>query len=263
MSRSSKPTPYREINALLSDITARLDGILGANLIGLYLTGSLAYDDFLPGRSDIDLQAVVRAPLTDVELDAIEQMHHLLDERHPAWRGRLECSYVPLDLMREVLPAGICRPWWGFDTLYREADAGHEWIINHYFLSRYGIALSGPAIRAILPAVPIEEARSASVRDFHKEWVPLIDDLAWLENPHYQSYLVLNLCRILHAAFGDGPGSKSAAAEWAQRTWPQWHEVIEQARAWEYGVNLRDQHLIVAMIEFTGDLLREAGFGRE
>src|ERR1051325_7370347 len=104
---------------------------LGENIVGLYLSGSLTYGDFVPKRSDIDLQAVVRSPLNQNELESIGQLHKDLNERPPAWNDRLECSYVPLELMHEILPPKTPRPWWGFDTLYAEAPAGNEWIINH------------------------------------------------------------------------------------------------------------------------------------
>src|SRR4030095_2594148 len=80
-----KLTPYQDINSLLADWTEKAKNILGENVVGLYLSGSLSYGDFVPERSDIDLQAVVRRPLNESELKSIEQLHRGLDERYPAW----------------------------------------------------------------------------------------------------------------------------------------------------------------------------------
>src|SRR5687767_6451853 len=107
----SELTPYPEVNALLVNLTESVGGILRQNLIGLYLSGSLTYDDFVPGRSDIDLQAVVRAPISEELLTAIERMHRGLNTRFPAWRNRLECSYVPIELLQETVPPKTPRPW--------------------------------------------------------------------------------------------------------------------------------------------------------
>ena len=57
-------TVYPEINAVLGEWVQGLLHVLGGKVIGLYLSGSLAYGDFVPGRSDIDLHAVVRVVLT-------------------------------------------------------------------------------------------------------------------------------------------------------------------------------------------------------
>ena len=54
-------TAFSDINALLAKWVQGLVRILGDKVIGGYLSGSLAYGDFVPDRSDIDLQAVVRA----------------------------------------------------------------------------------------------------------------------------------------------------------------------------------------------------------
>src|SRR5262249_45593934 len=110
-------TPYREINELLSDFTSSAKEILRENLVGLYLSGSLTYGDFVPERSDIDLEVVVRQPLGESELNSIEQLHRDLNNRHAAWKNRLECSYVPIELMTEIMPPKTPRPWWGFDRL--------------------------------------------------------------------------------------------------------------------------------------------------
>ena len=55
-----KLTPYQEINGLLSDWVEGVKNILGGNVVGLYLSGSLSYGGFVLERSDIDLQAVWR-----------------------------------------------------------------------------------------------------------------------------------------------------------------------------------------------------------
>ncbi len=251
MKENKAPTPYQDINDLLAAWVEGTKRILKDNIVGLYLSGSLTYGDFVPDRSDIDLQAVVKRPLTAKELTLIEQMHQGLSEDYPQWRSRLECSYVPIELLKEVLPPKTPRPWWGFDTLYPNAPAGNEWIINHYFLAKYGIALVGPDFNTLIPPIDMQEVRKASARDLFQEWEPKINDHEWLSNSHYQSYLVLNLCRILHTVVGGEPGSKKAAAEWTKSTYPEWQDLIEEAERWEYGVEMNRQNDAIAFITFA------------
>ncbi len=107
-------TPYRAINTMLTEWVEGAKRLLGKNIVGLYLSGSLAYGDFVPERSDIDLEAVVRSPLTQKELKSIEYLHREIERRSPQWADRVECSYVPLELLRELTPPAKPRPWWGF-----------------------------------------------------------------------------------------------------------------------------------------------------
>jgi hypothetical protein len=250
-------TPYPAINTVLAEWAEGLQRLLGQTIVGLYLSGSLAYGDFVPDRSDIDLQAVVRNRLTEDELRSVEQLHRAIERRCPEWAGRIECSYVPLELMREVRPPARARPWWGFGTFYQEAPAGNEWIINHYLLSKHGIVLEGPDFNELIPPIDIHDVRQASARDLFQEWVPKIDDNTWLSNCHYQSYLVLNLCRILHTVIHGEPGSKKVAGDWAKATYPQWKDLIEEAESWTYGDEMKRQADAVAFLRFAVERVNE------
>lgn len=257
-----KITPYQDINDLLAGWTESVKNILGENVVGLYLSGSLTYGDFLPERSDIDLQAVVKRPLSERELQLIERLHKDLNEQHPAWKDRLECTYVPFEHMREILPPKTPRPWWGFDTLYAEAPAGNEWSINQYFLAKYGVALHGPDLNTLIPTLDMHEVRKASARDLFKEWEPKINDPKWLANSHYQSYLVLNLCRILSTVIGGEPGSKKAAAVWTKATYPQWKNLIEEAERWVYGKEMKRNDDAIAFIKFAIEEVNKTGLAK-
>lgn len=52
----------RDLEPLLSAIRSTHLEILGNNLVGLYLHGSLALGGFNPRRSDVDYIAVMQAP---------------------------------------------------------------------------------------------------------------------------------------------------------------------------------------------------------
>jgi hypothetical protein len=250
-------TPYPAINKVLAEWADALKRLLRERIVGLYLSGSLTYGDFLPERSDIDLQAVVWSPLTEDELRSVEQLHRQIEKRCPQWANRIECSYVPLELMKELTPPAKPRPWWGFGTLYAEAPAGTEWIINHYLLSKHGIALEGPDFNELIPPIDIHLVRQASARDLFQEWVPKVDDAAWLSNSHYQSYLVLNLCRILHTVILCQPVSKKVAGDWAKAVYPQWKSLIEEAEQWQYGREMKRQTAAVAFLRFAVERVNE------
>jgi hypothetical protein len=250
-------TPYGVINTLVAEWVEGVKHIFGNKVIGLYLGGSLAYGDFVPERSDIDLQAVVMSPLTEDELKLVEQLHKEIEKRCPEWANRTECSYVPLELMRELMPPTTPRPWWGFGTLYAAAPAGNEWTINHYLLSQSGISLEGPDFNTLIPPIDIQDVRIASARDLLTEWAPKIDDFSWLSSSHHQSYLVLNLCRILHTAIGGETGSKKIAGLWAKTSYPRWKDLIEEAESWAYGDVMKRQDDVVAFIRFAIERVNE------
>src|SRR3954453_4846085 len=97
------PPPVESlVTAYLELVDAELPGLIE----GLYLTGSLALDDFRPGRSDIDFVAVTAVPVEPSTLASLGQVHSLLSTRLP--RPLLEGIYVTLDdLARDPASAGL------------------------------------------------------------------------------------------------------------------------------------------------------------
>jgi hypothetical protein len=248
---SGYPTAYHDINQLLAVWCDSIKNKCGDNLVGLYISGSLSYGDFVPGRSDIDLRVVLQNPLNKKELRWIEHLHKDLNKLHPGWKDRLECDYVPLELLKQRPPLIIVRPWWGFHRFYPTAPAGNEWIINQYFLCKYGLTMHGPEFSSLVPSIEPGEFRKASAMDLFIEWEPKTRDHRWFANSHNQSFLVLNLCRILHTISGCEPGSKKVAAEWTKKYYPQWRDLIIEAEKWEYGRKIKLQKTIFEFVKFS------------
>lgn len=61
--------------------------------VSLWAHGSLAMGDFQPGRSDLDLVAVVEQPLSPEQTALLTELHERLDREEPA-AEKLHCSYM-------------------------------------------------------------------------------------------------------------------------------------------------------------------------
>ncbi len=252
-----KITPYEKLNEVIEFFSKKIEEILGENLVGLYLTGSLSYGDFVLERSDLDLQAITKRSLLPEELEQVKQLHLDIENAHPEWAGRIECSYLPVGLMDEVLPPKTPRPWWGHGEFYSEAPYGNEWIINQYQLYNHGIPLSGPDFKTLIRPIDIVEVQKACARDLFQEWEPKINDLEWFNDPHYQSYFVLNLCRILHAIINNEAVSKKVSAEGIKKEYPEWKDLIEEAENWKFGMEMNRKEEAIAFIGFVIEKVKE------
>ncbi len=246
-----------EIYGLLCFWSSGVHYSLRDNLVGTYLTGSLTYGDFVETRSDIDLAVVAHKPLSETELESIKLLHLAIESQFPKWHQRIECSYIPEQLLSCVLPPEEPRPWWGFGVLYEAAPYGNEWIINQYFLWKCSIPIAGPEFRSLVQPVQIGDVQNACIRDLIQEWVPKSEDPAWLDNPHYQSYLVLNLCRIIYTVLNSDAGSKATAASWVKNAYPAWAKLIESALGWQWGESMHHKQESIDFINFAVDLIGE------
>src|SRR6516165_4911516 len=97
-----QPTPYPEVNAVVHDLLTSLHAILGAQLVGMYLVGSLALGDFDPRESDLDLVIVTVGALPDKTVAALRDLHQRFDHSASAWAARLDIAYLPQEDVRET-----------------------------------------------------------------------------------------------------------------------------------------------------------------
>lgn len=246
-----KITKYGDINGVIDFLALGVEDIFGRVLTGFYLTGSLTYGDFEPGRSDIDLAAVLEAPSNPEQIERIGKLHQATEQKFKQWANRIECSYIPRAMLAEVLPPKEPRPYFGAGIFYPAADYGNEWLINRHFLYQNGVTIIGPDFKTLAAPVEIKDLKEACIRDLRREWVPKINDEKFLANSHYQSYVVLNLCRILCAIVNSDMVSKKVAADWAKEKYPQFKSLIETAQAWHYGTEMDCLFQTVDFIKFA------------
>jgi predicted nucleotidyltransferase len=257
MSKIQQTTPYEDVNQLIDTLSQGLVEILAAKLVGIYLFGSLSYGDFNPDSSDIDLFVILHEPVSQSDLETLEQFHQRVGMTHERWARRLECSYTPKAMLLNTLPPSQPRPYLGEGIFYPEAHYGNEWIINLYLLYQHGIALSGPDFKTLIDPIPILEVQKACIRDLFQEWQPKIADPNWLDNSHYHSYIVLNLCRILYTVLYSAAGSKKVSARWVKNRFSEWQQLIQHAENWHYGSEMDQRDEAIQFIHFVIEQIKQ------
>jgi predicted nucleotidyltransferase len=129
-------TPYDDVNAVLTQLSDGLTALLGEQLLGLYLTGSLTYGDFDHGSSDIDFLAVLSKELSGEQLDAIRTLHARSGEAVPRWAMRLEGSYITKDMLATKNRSERARPYINAGEIHHYRY-GNEWTVNLLFDSGF------------------------------------------------------------------------------------------------------------------------------
>ncbi|WP_044282783.1 nucleotidyltransferase domain-containing protein [Candidatus Amoebophilus asiaticus] len=70
--------------------------------MGVYLSGSLSYGEVNPARSDIDLTVALSYGTIAEELELIKDLHKKIEKKNQTWANRIECSYIPVDMLRNI-----------------------------------------------------------------------------------------------------------------------------------------------------------------
>ena len=177
-------------------------------LVGLYLHGSLALDDFVAGVSDVDLCAVVP------ELRG-EQRQRLVDAVSPASipleGGGFDLHVVTLDTARTGGWAPVREMWvaahpgWEFHVEGRAVD--QDMCLTFEMCRRHGRALYGLDAKEVFAPADRAGLLAASKREIEK-WLSYESIVMW-------DSAVLSACRAWWLLEEEELGSKTSAGRWA------------------------------------------------
>jgi predicted nucleotidyltransferase len=217
--RPDWPTPWPQVNRAVERLRERLHDALGDELVGLYLSGSLALGGFDQASSDVDVLVATAGVLPQAALDRLARLHAAL-KAEGGWMARLEVVYLPVAALRRYDPADTRRyPIAASDREFALGGQGPSWVLDRWVARQHGLAVAGPAPTALIDPIGPEALR-ASVRSLLLGfWAGQLDGPppAWLRPRNYQAFAVLSMCRALYTLEHGEVVSKPAAAAWATR----------------------------------------------
>lgn len=210
------PEPIR---ALVNDILKRYQTVLGGNLTGFYLHGSLAMNCFNPLLSDIDFLTIVEEKLKVGEKRAI--IHYLLELHENSPFKRIEMSIVLEEYLRNFAYPTLFELHYSIDWYerYKTGQAGYseensdEDLAAHFVITRErGLCLYGKPIRETFLEIP----KASYIKS-------LLNEAEWVcqHAVHTPFYAILNLCRIIAFLKHNEVTSKKEGAEWALSNLPE------------------------------------------
>ena len=196
--------------AYLAELAEKLQGILGASLVGVYAGGSWALGGYEPPDSDLDVAVVIPEPLSDEAADGL-----VAALRHEAF----PCPARGLELVVytwESAASATTNP--GFELNLntgarltsradREPQPGerHWFAVDRSVLAAHGIALLGPPAAQVFAPIAVDDLRPV-----------LADVLLWYEREAPESDdAILNAGRALRFAREGVWLPKPALRAWA------------------------------------------------
>lgn len=240
-----------QINALIAIFMQELPARLPANLVGLYLRGSLLMGDFRPTTSDIDLLAVTYQRVSDTEYARLAELHAQLSQSDHPFARRIEIAYIDRNALRCFQP-GQRFPTLGQGETLAWSEHFANWILERWMVREHGIALFGPLPLTLIEPIARQEVIDAT-RDRLQNWVAWAGDTThaeWQGSRGHKAYVVETMCRVLNTLETGEIRSKPQAVAWAQQTLPEpWATLVAASQSW-HGDNRPDPTLIVPVRDF-------------
>lgn len=216
------PKPMREsLRKTLSD----LHSIIGNNLVGIYLYGSLAMECFQPNSSDVDLIFVTKDRLRREDSKRI--IEYL--RRTCSKSNRIELSMIALDLVqnpRYPMLVDLHYEYWE-NTFTNEED--HEILSNLYTTRKRGFCVWGTPIIDVFSKIPAQYHLRSVMEDIKHTRKYLHESPAHI-GYNVTVYWVLSSCRILAFIREGKVLSKLEGGKWGLQNLPREHcNIIKQA----------------------------------
>ncbi len=215
-----------QIIALLQELTAHLAIVLGKNLAGIYIYGSLTQGSFNSKRSDIDCIVVTNRELSDSQFRRLGAWLVRAPESNP-WAARLQILFLIKD---EILKMDSKGCLFQFGRFERSGSDGNPIIWMNVLES--GLVLYGPRPESFVPAITSEILFQALERElgYLREEISEKPESEWRNVASYRVYAVLTVCRILYSFSKGTIVSKPRAAKWAIKNLPEeWNQIILRA----------------------------------
>jgi len=227
-----QPTPYPDLNDVLREFCTQLSVILGNDIVGVYLHGSLAIGDFSESDSDADFLVVIERELTTAQVAKLKEMHASILALPSRFAKLLEGSYLPKNLLNKPENVGVI-PLWYLDHgtgMVSQAVYDNSWAVL-WVLHHYGIAVLGPPPKSLFGPVAEMSLRQEALA-FMKSWKNLLLGKPESINSVWnQSFIVLSYCRMLQTLETGTVHSKLASVRWSETAMgDRWHSLV--SRAW-------------------------------
>jgi predicted nucleotidyltransferase len=236
-------------------LAADLTEVLGDDLLSLALHGSLALGDFAPGRSDLDVLAVMATDPTATTLASLDDVHARLDTDFPEWSGRVEVDYISAEAV-EAIVQGIdeSRPM----IRISPREPLHEVEVSRHYALTWAAAIqadqpiAGAAPSTVLPAIDRRLIIRQVVLQHVRAWPEWVHDM---QAVGAQAYAVLTLCRATEALATGRQVYKLVAAKAGRSRFPEGSPLIDWAQDWWYhGGSDLDHRRFEDVRRFVADL---------
>lgn len=201
---------------------------------GLYVVGSGALDDWIPGLSDIDIIAVTAEPATDDDHRALVAAHADLVARQPL--PHVDGVYLAWGDLSIEPATGLHRPWVFDGALRHDGDCPEINPITWCILAEHALVVRGPAPGDLDIATDMEARIRYVVDELSGYWRDVARGIAdsgpdgngW--DAGSLEWCVLGSLRLHRTAFTGEVVSKTVAGRHGLTEMPEvFHDVIEHA----------------------------------
>lgn len=243
------------VDIFLTKYVEEVTAILGDNVYGIYVYGSLALQAFQP-TSDIDLLIVTKFDLTKQEVGNLRKLHKKLAKNEPLCK-KIDGMYIPLIDLEKNEPCYYIHKG---KVKYGEWDTNG---ITWWLLKHKGITLYGSLAQTLPIEATWDNVKATLQYNLYGYWQPKTKHLFYFWRTEDFLFAVTTMARIYASYLTDQIVSKKEALQLMKKQSPQqWHILFEEAQAALSGAKLTKIPNRMTRAKLCQQFLQDAITGR-
>jgi len=222
------------LQVALNEFSRKLQNLFSDELIGIYLTGSIALGSYHYQKSDIDFTVLLKSPLLDDYFKPLNDLHKELLVAFP--HQKFEGHYISNDVLGKQ-PNEIEPVFTIHDSLLSKSHHDIN-TVTWFTLKKYGITVWGYPANKLSLNVSIKELASYVINNVNSYWT------YWLLNTKKTFSIkrlfalhrttiewgVMGICRMFYTLSEQDLASKDNAAKYALEHVPdQFKRILKDA----------------------------------
>ena len=220
------------LDYIINKYKADVIRLLTDDLVGIYLTGSIAFGEFYEGKSDLDCTVIIKSPLDMAKVNALEKIHNSIQHS----KILLESQYISFDNTGKAEADTL--PFYSFRENELTLGKFNANAVTWYTLKKHGITVAGVPAAELDIATTISDVKSYVKSNVSTYWQYLLDTAREPSSPRRKAALtdravewcVCGITRMYYTLTQDDITSKGGAVEYGLTCLPGWtHRILKEA----------------------------------
>jgi len=156
---------------LLEYYKSKMHDLFTDELLGIYLTGSIAFGEFFEGKSDVDCTVLLNSPLGSINrLEKVKKIHQEISSRYK--KIILESQYISIDNIGKN--EADTQPFYSYHDGKISLSKHNAHAVTWFTLEKHGITVTGISSNDLDISTSVNDIKSfvkGNVNSYWKYWL--------------------------------------------------------------------------------------------
>jgi len=158
------------LDNLLDSYKASIRALFSDELVGVYLTGSIAFGEYIERKSDVDLTVLLKSPLKIDSVESVKKMHQDLSVKYK--NIIVESQFISLDNIGKN--EADTQPFYSYHDNKLTLGKHNAHAVTWFMLKNHGVTVTGIPANELDINISVYDIKTfvkGNVNSYWKDWL--------------------------------------------------------------------------------------------